>query len=337
MKTSKHLTLTSISIALMVGTTGCTLIGDNAQDENTPTATATVETTAPAKPSETPTAEPTETPTVTTPPAEASPTPEPTGTTTETPTADTARIREGNYYDAWAIAVASHFQNAANQYLSANINRGIQPGALQIYLDGLLKTETQHDFRVTASTTASNNFTIKVWHDKGNEYTSVDSAYVSASDPESTTPTPTEPPSASGPSERLDEDTERLVVSAAGATKQYIHQGDGSVPTDEYMRANGFIPQGWEWSIEQDEFEATYFTIKVWHPQAFLYNSEDTAASYTSYPQPELRPNYNYDVTPYVSFVGVIDLNELLGKKPVPTPTSTPSSSPSPTTNGVQP
>lgn len=234
--------------------------------------------------------------------------------------ADPVRIRDGIYLDTWGENVATHFQAAANVYLHENKNK-IAPGDLQKYLDRIIPTDTPDAFKVEANTTASNNFTIKVWHDNGYVHFDENTAYVAESDPAVTpTPSPTSTGLESNGSQRLDEETKKLLIEAAVAAREYRQENQGMLPTDNYMRTNGFIPQGWEWSISTNVSYPEYFLIRVWNPDAVLFNSKRTAASFSSFPQPELRPAHNFDADPFIPNIGFLS-------PPATAPTSTPTQS----------
>lgn len=296
--TKKPLTHISITLALLLGSTGCTLAGNSPENENTATTAST--------------------PTATTATAVE---------TTPAPEADAATIREGTYLDAWAANVTRYFQRAANDYLHQNDEgRTLSPGDLQAFLDERIATDTPDAFEVKATTTSRNHFTIKVWHPNGHEHADEDTAYIGSSDPE-VQPSPTASPSETTPAQQLDEETKTLLYEAGVAIYRYMNENGGEVPSDDYMRTNGYIPEGWDWSFTQDEFDPEFYTVKVWNDDGFLFNSEDTAATYTSYPQPEMRPAYNYNIEGYAPIVGFT----------IPESELTPAPSPSPPAGGANP
>lgn len=308
MITREPFILASITIVFMLGTTGCTLLGNDPEAENIPTATTTaavtapVETTAPPEPTETPSAE-----------------------------ADAETIREGIYLDEWTKSVAAHLERQANVYLF-DAGGIVAPSEMATFLDNLIVRETPTPFQVRATTTTRGNFTIKAWHPDGYRHSDGTTAYIVQSDPEITsTPRPTPSETVS----ELDAQAAGILFRAVGAVRTYMHDNAGQAPADEYMRTEGIIPDGWEWDFLQHRSDPTYHLIKVWHPEAFLYNSSENAATFSNYPQPELRPAYNVDITPYIMDAAIPPSpSEAPAPTPSPTETPTPTSSPS-TADGV--
>ena len=244
----------------------------------------------------------------------------PSAGTTEIPdkSADPATIREGIYLDEWTKKITVHFQQTANFFLYENEGGvALSPGGLQAILDETIAADTPDAFTATATTTAFDNFTIRVWHPKGYMHFDETTAYIVQSDPEVT---PTATPSPDGSIQSFDSQAPELIYKAATGVGNYMGENDGQGPTEDYMRGEGFIPEGWQWKLSRNESEPEYFLLRMWHPDAYLYSSPETAATYNSYPQPEWRPAFNVDVKPYIPIVGFLLPD--LGTVPTPSPTS---------------
>jgi hypothetical protein len=304
---TRDIPLTLIGIAALCVLTGCSFPqgGDGTEPQPSATAAEASPTTgAPGSPS----ARPEATARTPMPSAGTTSTSVPPPSTTASPSSSTSasagslspseaeRLRLGLYMDEWIRNIGNTLRGQADSVRGTG--EPVPLGRLQQTLEYSVANFEHEGFEIPFETTESDNYTIKVFHPDAYAYDSEATAYTIRSDralPTGVTTTPP-PEEETTPLGEIDFRTTKMLYRAASIINTYMSSNNGDVPRDEYLREEGDIPEGWEWSIEQSPTAPDQRIIRVWNPEGELYNSKENAAYYDSFPKEDYRPQYNFNV-----------------------------------------
>lgn len=296
-------------IALLTVLTGCNAMPGNQDAEPTPgavTSVASPNTESPKSASGSPETTPAPRPTSSAPTPIGIPTPTSTTSYTADPLLrsefEADKKRNGLYIDEWAEVVGIFLQRESNLFV--DLQESEYGDSLKSILGYLTSNEVPEGFETSHEVTVRDNFVIKIWHPDAYHYYSEDTAYEGRSDPLASSPTPTPSSQEQFPVlEPIDTATTELLYSLLTAIRGYKTDNDGDLPSDAYLREQGLLPEGWEWSVVQSPTNPEHSITRVWHPGGQIFNTEETAAYRDTFPKEDMRPEYNFDIDPLIPII----------------------------------